>query len=133
MIKVVIVDDEPIVFDTLREMIQSIDPDFSIVGVAKTNHTAVNLLQEKEPDVLFVDINMPRGSGLELLDSFPTRTFQVVFITGYASLEPFTKKYRHVGFLTKPFDEDDLKMVLKKIKQNMPNQDDNILRNENLL
>ncbi len=133
MIKVVIVDDEPVVFDMLQEMIQSIDPDFSVVGAAKTKHAAIKMLQEKEPDVLFVDINMPRGSGLELLDNFPTRTFQVVFITGYASLEPFTKKYRHVGFLTKPFDEDDLKNVLKKIRENMPQQDDNILRNDNLL
>jgi two-component system, LytTR family, response regulator len=73
MIKVVIVDDEPVIFEPLTEMLQKIDPDTKVIGTAVTKLKAIDLITASEPDVLFVDINMPRGSGLELLDKFPTR------------------------------------------------------------
>ncbi len=133
MIKVVIVDDEPVIFEPLTEMLQKIDPDIKVIGAAVTKLKAIDLITASEPDVLFVDINMPRGSGLELLDKFPTRKFQVVFITGYAALKPFTKKYAHVGFLNKPIDEGELKKVVEIIKQNRGNEDGKVIRNENIL
>jgi two-component system, LytTR family, response regulator len=133
MIKTVIVDDEPIIFDMLKDMLEKLDGDFKVVGTAESKRNAISLIQKTEPDVVFVDINMPRGSGLELLEFFPTRTFQVVFITGYAALEPFTKKYKHTGFLTKPVDEEDLKQIINLIKQNIDDGDEHFRRNENIL
>lgn len=133
MIKTVIVDDEPIIFDLLKDMLEKLDEDFKVVGTAESKQNAITLIQKTEPDVVFVDINMPRGSGLELLEFFPTRKFQVVFITGYGALKPFTKKYRHTGFLTKPVDEEDLKEVMDRIKKNIDGGDENVRRNENIL
>jgi two-component system, LytTR family, response regulator len=133
MIKTVIVDDEPIIFDMLKDLLNKLDDDFKVVGTAESKQNAISLIQKTKPDVVFVDINMPRGSGLELLDFFPTRTFQVVFITGYTVLEPFTKKYKHTGFLTKPVDEEDLKQIINLIKQNIDDGGEHIRRNENIL
>jgi two-component system, LytTR family, response regulator len=133
MIKVVIVDDEPVIFEPLTEMLQNIDPVIKVIGTAATKRKAIELITETTPDVVFVDINMPRGSGLELLEKFPTRKFQVVFISGYAALEPFTKKYAHLGFLNKPIDEVELKKIVEIIKQNFDNEDGKVIRNENIL
>lgn len=133
MIKTVIVDDETIIFDMLKEMLEKLDDDFKVVGTADSKQNAITIIQKTEPDVVFVDINMPRGSGLELLDFFPIRKFQVVFITGYGALEPFTKKYKHTGFLTKPVDETELKEIMNLIKKNIEGGDENFRRNENIL
>ncbi len=133
MIKYVIVDDEPVVFDLLEELLRNIDSQFKLAGSATSKNEAIAVILETKPDVVFVDINMPRGSGFELLDFFPSRDFEVVFITGYSALEPFTKKYPHIGFLTKPPDEHDLKIIVQSIKSKLQNEGKKSIHNPKLL
>jgi two-component system LytT family response regulator len=133
MIKYVIVDDEPAVFDLIEDLLQNIDNQFKLAGSAKSKNEAIEVIQKNKPDVVFVDINMPRGSGFELLDFFPSREFEVVFITGYSALEPFTKKYPHIGFLTKPPDIDDLKKIVERIKSKYNNEGVKSIQNPKLL
>ncbi|NCC72059.1 MAG: response regulator [Sphingobacteriia bacterium] len=133
MVKIVIVDDEAVVFDVLKDMLQKIDNQLKVVGTATSKQDAIEVIKELKPDLVFVDINMPQGSGLELLDIFPVRSFETVFITGYASLEPFAKKYGHIGFVEKPIELDALKKVITFYRQKSGKASSKTHQNENLL
>lgn len=119
MIKVVIVDDEPVIFDVLTDMLQKIDPQIVVSGVATSKNEAFRLINKINPDAVFLDINLPLGSGLDLLDKFPSRHFRVIFISAYSILEPLTKKYEHLGFVAKPIDEDELQDMIALLKNDL--------------
>ncbi|HPE34292.1 MAG TPA: response regulator [Bacteroidales bacterium] len=133
MVKIVIVDDEAVVFDVLKDMLQKIDNQLKVVGTATSKQDAIEVIKELNPNLVFIDINMPQGSGLELLDVFPVRSFETVFITGYASLEPLAKKYDHIGFVEKPIELDALKKVITSYRQKSGKASSKIHQNENLL
>lgn len=133
MVKIVIVDDEAVVFDVLKDMLQKIDNQLKVVGTATSKQDAIEVIKDLNPDLVFVDINMPQGSGLELLDVFPVRSFETVFITGYASLEPLAKKYGHIGFVEKPIELDALKKVITSYRQKSGKASSKTHQNENLL
>ena len=119
MIKVVIVDDEPAIFDVLTDMLHKIDPQIVVSGVATSKKDAFRIITNTNPDALFLDINLPLGSGLDILDMFPARHFRVIFISAYSVLEPLTKKYPHLGFVAKPIDEDDLEKMIAILKDDL--------------
>ncbi len=112
MYSTVIIDDEINVIEALSTLIEEICSEFEIVGIAESFKKARQLITKKNPDLVFLDINMPDGNGMELLDFFPTRSFEVVFISGYSKLEPLADEYQPFGFLIKPIEINALKKIL---------------------
>lgn len=129
----VIVDDESNVVELLTELIANEFDGLQVGGSAKTLTGAVKTIEEVKPDLVFLDINLPSGSGLQLLDHFTVRSFEVVFITGYASLEKLAVKYKPLGILTKPIDKENLRNVVEKFKTERRNATKRIIKNSNLL
>ena len=81
MIRTLIVDDEPYAREELAELLAS-DPDIEILGMAGNAIEALGLIQQLKPDVVFLDIQMPKLSGMELvamLDPLP----RIVFVTAF--------------------------------------------------
>lgn len=112
MYSTVIIDDEINVIEALSTLIEEICSEFEIVGIAESFKKGRQLITKKNPDLVFLDINMPDGNGMELLDFFPTRSFEVVFISGYSKLEPLADEYQPFGFLIKPIEINALKKIL---------------------
>lgn len=122
MINALIVDDEPHARDDLEEKI-SIDPEFNIVGKCANAFEAIKEINQKHPDVVFLDINMPRVSGIEMLrmldkDDMP----HIVFVTAYGeyALEAFEKNA--IDFLLKPVKTDRLNITLGRLKEDCQSQ-----------
>ncbi len=120
MPNIVIVDDEAIFRRGLRAMIASLDPDFHVVGDAKDGYEALDLLQERRPDVLLTDIRMPRMDGLQLQkiarERFPDLVSAVV--SGYEDFA-YVKQSMQYGakdYLMKPIEREELAKLLERLK-----------------
>ena len=73
MIQIVLADDHKLFRDGLRKILE-LDPEVKVVGEASNGEEALQLLQERSPDIILFDINMPRMDGIQLASSTrPTR------------------------------------------------------------
>ncbi|MFP4471841.1 MAG: LytR/AlgR family response regulator transcription factor [Bacteroidales bacterium] len=129
----IIVDDEPVVVELLSQLISEHCPDLNIVGSAGNPDEAIKLIESHHPDLVFLDINLPSGSGLQILDHFPTRSFEVVFITGYTRLQSLAKQYKPLGILTKPIEVSELQAIISGFRAGCNQEQKKVIRNENLL
>jgi two-component system response regulator YesN len=119
-LKVMIVDDEPLVRDLLEKCVNWGDLGIEIVGKAASAFQAIDLLDKLTPDIVFTDICMPSMDGIELaekvLEKYP-RT-KVVIITGYEDFE-YAQRSIKAGvkdFILKPINDEEITKVTLKIK-----------------
>lgn len=115
--KVVIIDDEQDAIASISLIINEFCPNLHIVGTANIIDIAWDVIKETEPEIVFLDIDMPRGSGFDLLERFPIRKFDVIFITAYNKYEKKAASYGAFAYLYKPIDIETLTMVVEKIVQ----------------
>lgn len=114
-IKVVIIDDEPHGVESVRIFLNSNYPSFNILGTANSVKTAVELLSKTEPDLVFLDIELPDGSGFDILEKLSKRDFDVIFVTAYNQYAIKAFKYSAIDYLLKPFDYGDMDAAIRKI------------------
>ena len=81
MITAVIVDDEKPAREALTNMLKIFCPDVKIIGEADGVESGVELISKLEPDTVFLDIQMPDGTGFDLLKEFASINFKFIFIT----------------------------------------------------
>ena len=84
MIRAIIVDDEPKSRDVLKTLLERFCTEVEIAGMAGSVAEAEAIIQLVNPDLIFLDIEMPGGNGLKLLESGKTGAADVVFVTSYA-------------------------------------------------
>jgi two-component system LytT family response regulator len=106
IIRVLIVDDEPLARGVLREMLQS-DPDVTIVGECVNGKEAVHAIREFAPELVFLDIQMPEMGGFEVLDALGEgQTPHLVFVTAYDQYAVRAFEVHALDYILKPFDRE---------------------------
>lgn len=125
MYKVLIVDDELLVINSLKNRISWKDYGFEIVGDARNGITAYEKILQLRPDIVFTDIRMAGMNGLELIQKVNelSLNIQFVVISGYAEFAYAQKalNYGALGFCLKPFDENEIAGILKKARTVLDN------------
>ncbi|MCL6457326.1 MAG: response regulator [Gorillibacterium sp.] len=120
MHKVLLVDDEGWVVESLKDLVDWAYYGFEVVGQAASGGQALEAIGQLRPDVVFTDIRMPEMNGLELIQRGADLPFPVYFVvvSGYAEFAYAQKalKYGAVGYCLKPFDEMEIATVLVKVK-----------------
>ena len=101
MIRTVIVDDEPLARDVLREYLGA-DEDVEIVAECANGFEAVKAVAEHDPDLLLLDIQMPKLDGFEVLELLDRKPY-VVFVTAYDEYAIRAFQVRAIDYLLKPF------------------------------
>lgn len=122
--KVVIVEDEKVSRQALTKMIDEI-PWLKIVGEAANVRNAVDLINDNEPDVLFLDIKLPRGTGLDILDQV-IQVPHIIFTTAYGKFAVDAFDYRAVDYLLKPFSRRRFDEAIEKLSDRLFNPADEI-------
>jgi two-component system LytT family response regulator len=112
----IIVDDEPNAVGNLRNLLQKYCPFIKVIDVASGVDSAVFLINELKPQVVFLDISMPRRNGFELLNLLDHKP-AIVFVTAHQEYAINAIKACAVDYLLKPIDINELKRVGDKLVQ----------------
>ncbi len=118
MLTAVIIDDEVDAVYSIELIINEYCSNVSIVGKANSATEGRDIILEKKPDLIFLDIEMPRGTGFDLLEMLPERNFDIIFITAYNNWAIKAFKYSAVDYILKPIDIDELIEAVNKVEKN---------------
>ncbi len=122
IIRVVIIDDDCQSIDVLRTLLDEYCPGFKIVGSANNIESGAREIIIKQPEIVFLDIEMPGGSGFDLLKMLNNRNFDVVFITAHNKYAIDAIKHSALDYLLKPFDVKEFLETIERIKGNQRNK-----------
>jgi two-component system LytT family response regulator len=115
MVKAVIIDDDSISRMVLKEILRKTIGNVEILGEAGSVIEGVALLDRVHPDLVFLDISMPDGTGFDLLDQLSNIDFKIVFITAYSEFAIRAFKYSAFDYLVKPINVEELLKTINRI------------------
>lgn len=118
MLNTLIIDDEWHARLSLRGLLESHFPDINIVAEAKDVPQGVQLINEHNPDLVFLDVEMPNYSGLELFKFLNTDLlkFKVIFVTAYNEYAVNAFELAAVDYILKPARKESLERAIEKVK-----------------
>jgi len=129
MIKAIIIDDEARARSLLGKMLKEYCGDIEVVADCEDLPNGVKAIRKHKPDLVFLDIEMPGHSGLELLDFFDENdiNFSIIFITAYNSYAIQAFKLSAVDYLLKPVEPGDLENAVERFRKRSSKDKNNIV------
>lgn len=124
MYTAIIIDDEIMARELLKGMIEEFCPQVTIVDTCENLPEGIKSIRKHNPNIVFLDIEMPGYSGLDLLDFYNEEdiNFSIIFVTAYNQYAIQAFKLSAVDYLLKPIEVDDLTAAIhlyeKKIREN---------------
>lgn len=117
MIRAIIVDDEPLCCDTLETMLEKYCPDVQLVAICHSGEEAIAAISQQKPDLVFLDIEMPRMNGFDMLQKISPINFEIIFTTSFDQYALRAIRFSALDYLLKPIDKDDLINAAQKVMQ----------------
>ena len=118
-IRVLIVEDQPSIRKHTQLLVEN-EPGFTVLGACGSVQEAVTVINATLPELLLLDIQLPDGSGFDILEQFPRLSFKVIFLTAFQEHAIRAIKYGALDYLLKPLDADELSEGLERVKQQKP-------------
>ncbi len=115
MIRAIIVDDEEHCVETLRWQVEKYCPGVDVVACAESGATALEAIYKYRPELVFLDIEMPRMNGFEMLQILPRIDFDIIFTTAYDQFAIKAIRFSALDYLLKPIDKDELRRAVEKM------------------
>lgn len=116
MIRCVIVEDEEMARKVLKSLLSQYCKDVMVCAEADNVDSGKAVIEAFHPDLVFLDIEMPGGSGFKLLSSFENIDFEVVFTTAYEQFAIKAIRHAALDYLLKPIDPKELVAAVEKVK-----------------
>lgn len=136
MIRCVIVEDEEMARKVLKSLLAQYCQDVMVCAEADDITSGQEMIEAFRPDLVFLDIEMPGGSGFKLLNNIKDIDFEVVFITAYEQFAIKAIRHDALDYLLKPVDPKELIAAVEKVKdakykKTLKKQYDSLLKNIN--
>ncbi len=121
MLEVLIADDESLARKTIRLLLQE-QPDIKHIYEAADGNQVLDVFEKHAPDIVFLDIQMPGKSGIELANLLPEKT-SIIFATAYDKYAIAAFDLNAIGYLLKPFDDERFYIALDKARKQVAERD----------
>lgn len=112
MITCVIIDDEPKNIRLLQNMLSMLCPDVNILATETEAKDGVELIREVQPQLVFLDVEMPHLNGFEVLKQLEPLSFEVIFVTAFSHYAVDAFEYQATGYITKPVNAEKLQAAV---------------------
>jgi two-component system LytT family response regulator len=124
LIKAIIVDDEQSARNVLRSLLERSNSRISVVGESENVPEAVELIHAVQPDVVFIDIEMPIYAGYEIISFFEEINFKIIFVTAYDQYAIKAFELNAIDYLMKPINRTRLNEAITKIESVITKEND---------
>lgn len=118
-LRALIVDDEAYSCESLQTLLDRYCPEVTVIDICNSGEAALKSIRKHQPDLLFLDIEMPHMNGFELLRQLESATFQLIFTTSYDQYAIKAIKFSALDYLLKPIDREELKAAVQKAVQKL--------------
>ena len=117
MIKAILVDDEKHCRETLSIQLEKYCSEVQLLAQCNSAVQGLEAIAQYQPDVVFLDVEMPKMNGFEMLQQFSQIPFDVIFTTGYDAYAIKAIRFSAIDYLLKPIDKDELRKAVGKVSQ----------------
>lgn len=124
MKKAVIIDDENRTRDLIAKMINSFGLDIEAIPAGENVQSGIKAIEEHQPDIVFLDIQMPDGTGFDLLKAVSNKNFEVIFITAHEEFAIKAIKFSALDYILKPVDPEELRNAVENALKTMDEKRD---------
>ncbi|MEM9919188.1 MAG: response regulator [Bacteroidota bacterium] len=115
--KAIIIDDELNAREALRNLLENFISGVEVVAEAEGVSSGLAAIKQHQPEIVFLDVNMPSGTGFDLLEQLETVDFVLVFVTAYDQYAIKAIKFSALDYLLKPVDLQELRKTLERIQK----------------
>jgi two-component system LytT family response regulator len=126
MKKALIIDDEQRTRELISKMVDSFGFDIETYPLGENVQSGISLIETLQPDIVFLDVQMPDGTGFEVLKSVKHKQFEVIFITAHEEFAIKAIKFSALDYLLKPIDPDELKAALERALRSLDEKKEEI-------
>lgn len=115
MMRAILIDDEPQSLELLQGFLQAEEAKTEVIGVARSPKQGLRMIQSKEPDLVFLDINMPGLNGFELLERCAPRNFETVIVSAHERFALEAYRHQALHYILKPFSQKEVVDSVKRV------------------
>ena len=123
MIKAILIDDEQHCIDRVKQLLKPYQNTISILGEFTTVDSGIKGIKSLNPDVLFLDVQIHKQTGFDVLMAIEDYPFEVIFTTAFESFALQAFRFSAIDYLMKPIDEDDFKFAIDKLNSKIESKD----------
>jgi two-component system, LytTR family, response regulator len=113
--KAIIVDDEPYCCESLTALLERYCPEVNVCGVFNNGADALKSIRQQPPDLVFLDVEMPKMNGFEMLEQLSSVDFDLIFTTSYDKYALKAIRFSAIDYLLKPIDREELQKAVQKV------------------
>lgn len=122
-IKSVIVEDESAAREALKNYLSKYCPQIEIIGEAQNSREAIPLLHELQPQLVFLDVEMPFGNAFDVLEGCKDLHFETIFVTAFSEYSLKALNQSAAYYLLKPISIEELILAVNKVQQQLMKQE----------
>jgi two-component system, LytTR family, response regulator len=117
MLKCIVVDDEFKSRESLKALIEKFCENIQVSALCENGDEAIKAIHEYKPDVVFLDIQLQRETGFDMLERLDKIDFEIIFTTAFSEFAVRAFKFSAIDYVLKPVDIQDLRMAIEKARK----------------